>query len=91
MDNVAKVINFDPPGQAEDYVHRAGRTGRAGDTGVAVTFMAEEHIPDLRTMTRALKLEDQFAMAAGPAPQSSGQGRRNTTGRARRRRSPAGR
>ena len=91
VDNVAKVINFDPPGQAEDYVHRAGRTGRAGDTGVAVTFMAEEHIPDLRTMTRALKLEDQFAVAAGPAPQPSGQGRRNTTGRARRRRSPAGR
>ncbi len=69
VDNVAKVINFDPPGQAEDYVHRAGRTGRAGERGVAVTFVGEEHIDDMRTMTRALKLESQFSEAAGPAPQ----------------------
>ena len=69
VDNVAKVINFDPPGQAEDYVHRAGRTGRAGERGVAVTFVGEEHVDDMRTMTRALKLESQFSEAAGPAAQ----------------------
>jgi ATP-dependent RNA helicase DeaD len=69
VDNVAKVINFDPPGMAEDYVHRAGRTGRAGERGVAVTFVGEEHIDDMRTMTRVLKLESQFSEAAGPAAQ----------------------
>ena len=69
VDNVAKVINFDPPGMAEDYVHRTGRTGRAGEQGVAVTFVGQEHIDDMRTMTRALKLESQFSEAAGPAPQ----------------------
>uniref|UniRef100_A0A8H7TNU8 RNA helicase n=1 Tax=Bionectria ochroleuca TaxID=29856 RepID=A0A8H7TNU8_BIOOC len=33
------VINYDAPNHLEDYVHRAGRTGRAGNTGVAVTFV----------------------------------------------------
>jgi len=36
---VSHVINFDSPRQAEDYVHRIGRTGRAGRTGVAITLM----------------------------------------------------
>ena len=71
VDNVAKVINFDPPGAAEDYVHRTGRTGRAGETGVAVTFVGEEQVADMRAITRALKLEDQFAAVAGPAPQKA--------------------
>jgi len=68
VDNVARVINFDPPGLAEDYVHRTGRTGRAGEQGVAITFVGSEHVADLRTMTRTLKLEDQFVAAAGSAP-----------------------
>jgi len=71
VDNVAKVINFDPPGAAEDYVHRTGRTGRAGDTGVAVTFVGGEQVDDMRTMARVLKLESQFSEAAGPAPQKA--------------------
>jgi len=36
---ISHVINFDAPRQAEDYVHRIGRTGRAGRSGVAVTLM----------------------------------------------------
>ena len=36
---ISHVINFDSPRQAEDYVHRIGRTGRAGRTGTAVTLM----------------------------------------------------
>ncbi len=38
--NVSHVINFDPPKQYEDYVHRIGRTGRAGSMGKALTFVA---------------------------------------------------
>jgi len=68
VDNVARVINFDPPGLAEDYVHRTGRTGRAGDKGVAITFVGSEHVSDMRSMTRTLKLESQFIEAAGDAP-----------------------
>jgi ATP-dependent RNA helicase RhlE len=37
--NVSHVINFDPPKQYEDYVHRIGRTGRAGQMGKALTFV----------------------------------------------------
>lgn len=36
---VKMVVNFDPPGNAEDYVHRIGRTGRAGDKGLAVSLL----------------------------------------------------
>lgn len=36
------VINFDFPGQIEDYVHRVGRTGRAGATGTAITFFSDD-------------------------------------------------
>jgi ATP-dependent RNA helicase DDX41 len=36
---IEHVINFDMPEELEDYVHRIGRTGRAGKTGVATTFI----------------------------------------------------
>lgn len=45
IDSVSHVINYDVPVVPEDYVHRIGRTGRAGNTGRAITLMtaAEEH------------------------------------------------
>ncbi len=39
IENVSHVFNYDVPGDAEDYVHRIGRTGRAGRKGVAITFL----------------------------------------------------
>ncbi|MBP3885503.1 MAG: DEAD/DEAH box helicase, partial [Olsenella sp.] len=45
---VSYVINFDVPGDAEDYIHRIGRTGRAGENGWAVTFVTEDDYLDLR-------------------------------------------
>jgi ATP-dependent RNA helicase DeaD len=39
IDDVTHVINYDFPQDAEDYVHRIGRTGRAGKTGIAITFI----------------------------------------------------
>jgi ATP-dependent RNA helicase DeaD len=39
IENVSHVINYDFPQDAEDYVHRIGRTGRAGKTGIAITFL----------------------------------------------------
>ncbi len=38
--NVSHVINFDAPKQYEDYIHRIGRTGRAGQRGTALTFVS---------------------------------------------------
>jgi superfamily II DNA/RNA helicase len=40
IDDITLVINFDVPYDAEDYVHRIGRTARAGDSGMAITFVA---------------------------------------------------
>ncbi len=42
IDDISLVINFDVPYEVEDYVHRIGRTARAGDSGVAITFVAPD-------------------------------------------------
>lgn len=39
LQNIQHVINFDMPNEIEDYVHRIGRTGRGGSTGIATTFV----------------------------------------------------
>ncbi len=41
VDNVSLVINYDLPERSEDYVHRIGRTGRAGNTGKSISFLCE--------------------------------------------------
>lgn len=41
IDDITLVINFDVPYDVEDYVHRIGRTARAGDSGMAITFVSE--------------------------------------------------
>jgi len=42
IDSIGLVINYDVPGDAEDYIHRVGRTARAATTGVAITFVNPE-------------------------------------------------
>lgn len=42
IDDISLIINFDVPYDAEDYVHRIGRTARAGDSGMAITFISPE-------------------------------------------------
>ncbi|HEX4933395.1 MAG TPA: helicase-related protein, partial [Gemmatimonadaceae bacterium] len=54
ISGISHVINFDVPSQAEDYVHRIGRTGRAASTGDAFTFMAPDEIAMVRTIERVL-------------------------------------
>ena len=49
------VINYDLPMQAEDYVHRIGRTGRAGLSGHAISFATPDQRGDLRTIERLLR------------------------------------
>jgi ATP-dependent RNA helicase RhlE len=48
ISNVSRVFNFDVPTNPEDYVHRIGRTGRAGEQGYAITFVSPTEISDLR-------------------------------------------
>lgn len=50
VDGISHVVNFDLPYEAEDYVHRIGRTGRAGAVGTAISFACEEEsfiIPEI--------------------------------------------
>jgi len=55
-DDVSHVINYDLPKMAEDFIHRVGRTGRAGLTGLATTLAAGVEIVELRNIERTLKL-----------------------------------
>ncbi|GAA1773928.1 DEAD/DEAH box helicase [Luedemannella helvata] len=54
---VTHVINYDCPEDSESYVHRIGRTGRAGATGVAVTFVDWEDLPRWQLIEKTLGLE----------------------------------
>ncbi|XP_051132280.1 DEAD-box ATP-dependent RNA helicase 42-like [Andrographis paniculata] len=53
------VINFDVPNHYEDYVHRVGRTGRAGKKGCAITFVSEEDARYAPDLVKALELSEQ--------------------------------
>jgi ATP-dependent RNA helicase RhlE len=54
VDNISHVINFDLPVEAEAYIHRIGRTGRAGAAGIAYAFCDGEERPLLRDIERML-------------------------------------
>ncbi|MGE5830651.1 MAG: DEAD/DEAH box helicase [Micromonosporaceae bacterium] len=54
---VTHVINYDCPEDADTYIHRIGRTGRAGATGVAVTFVDWEDMPRWRIIDKTLGLD----------------------------------
>jgi ATP-dependent RNA helicase RhlE len=56
VDDVAHVINYDLPKMAEDFIHRVGRTGRAGLQGWATTLVAGAEVLELRTIERKLQL-----------------------------------
>ena len=57
VDDVSHVINYDLPEDAETYVHRIGRTGRAGAKGTAITFFTEAQKRDVKEIERYLGLE----------------------------------
>ena len=56
VQNIAHVINYDLPGDAESFIHRVGRTGRAGERGVASTLYARDQHWDLIELERRLGL-----------------------------------
>ena len=55
VDKLSHVINFELPEQAETYVHRIGRTGRAGESGIALSFCSFEERPYLKDISRLIK------------------------------------
>ena len=59
VDDIAMVVNHDVPHEAEDYVHRIGRTARAGAGGKAVTFVSEADQQRWASIERFLWLRGQ--------------------------------
>jgi superfamily II DNA/RNA helicase len=87
---ISHVINFDPPESREGYLHRVGRTGRAGRTGVGITLVEAEQAHDVRHIAGELKLHAEFELSFGTRRSSPGPhgGNRDQSrnGRQRRRR-----
>jgi superfamily II DNA/RNA helicase len=53
VDDVALVVHADPPTEHKAYLHRSGRTARAGASGTVITLMTDEQVRDVRALTRA--------------------------------------
>ncbi len=65
IDSITHVFNIDLPEVAEVYVHRIGRTGRAGATGIAISFCASDERPQLRAIEKLTKSEIQLERTPG--------------------------
>ena len=90
VQNIAHVINYDPPAEDKDYVHRVGRTARAGKSGTGVTLVTPDQQGDVSRMAARLKLADEFTRegmkVAPPRVVFSSRGRRSLLHRPVRRR-----
>ena len=69
IDQLPRVINFDLPMVAEDYVHRIGRTGRNGSTGEALSLVSQEDAKYLRQIVRLLDRDMEIRDLPGFEPQ----------------------
>ena len=100
VDGVTHVINFDLPNEPESYVHRIGRTGRAGRRGVAIAFHQEDDSANLRGIEKLTGvplmpiLDQPFhsheAMTSTATPAKKQQGRRDNRHRGRNRQGSKG-
>ena len=74
VDGVSHVINYDLPNVPESYVHRIGRTARAGNTGIAISFCSSDEAPFLRAIEKLIRqaipaeFEGNYRPAAAPGP-----------------------
>lgn len=81
VDSISHVINYDTPGQPEDYIHRIGRTGRARTTGDAITFVAGDERGNLKAIENHIgqrlkrKEYDDFKIEAEKGRPRSSSGR----------------
>jgi ATP-dependent RNA helicase RhlE len=86
---ITHVINYDMPATREDYVHRVGRTARAGASGVGVTFVLHDQARELAGMVGALGLHRELELGGFPSDATRQQqpSRRNQARRSRNRNS----
>jgi ATP-dependent RNA helicase RhlE len=75
---ITHVINFDAPAAREDYVHRVGRTARAGASGVGITFVLDDQAREVAALASSLGLEHGLGAGAAPAPAPRSRRRRRS-------------
>jgi superfamily II DNA/RNA helicase len=63
IDDIAHVINYDPPDEDKGYVHRTGRTGRSGRSGTAITFVLPDQQEETSRVANRLGHREQFEEA----------------------------
>ena len=90
IDDIAMVINYDVPHDAEDYVHRIGRTARAAREGSAITFISEDDIYYFQQIEKFLEKEVEktplpVGLGDGPEYKSVGKPKRGSSAKSRRR------
>ena len=66
VDDVALVIHADPPAEHKAYLHRSGRTARAGAAGTVITLMTDQQVKDVRDLTRAAGITPTTTRVSGP-------------------------
>jgi len=74
VQDIAHVINYDLPEDPENFIHRAGRTGRAGGRGVASTLFGRDQRSDLLALERTLGIQMERMRADGEAHEAGGAG-----------------
>jgi superfamily II DNA/RNA helicase len=67
VDDVTLVIHADPPTEHKAYLHRSGRTARAGNAGTVVTLMTGEQVRDVRALTKAASIVPTVTRIPGSA------------------------
>jgi superfamily II DNA/RNA helicase len=82
VNGISHVINFDPPADSETYVHRIGRTGRAGANGIGITLVGPDQHHDVSVLATTLGLDHGLKLTADKPASVR---RRTPTPRARRR------
>ena len=66
VDDVALVVHADPPAEHKAYLHRSGRTARAGAAGTVITLMTQDQVRDVRDLTRAAGIKPTITRVDGP-------------------------
>jgi superfamily II DNA/RNA helicase len=91
VERISHVINFDPPADSETYVHRIGRTGRAGRTGIGITLLSPDQHDDVTKLASDVGVDHGLHSAAVRWPGADRAFRASAVNGGRSRRRPANR